>query len=524
VQSNEIILPDFPIEKFELSAKILSQYVNNKDIFKTHENAYRKAIGVTIECNFSTKNQRRSYFQDCNVINTNFESAGYLGSIFKDSDFTDCNFRYANFHSCNFENTLICSTSKSYLIKSAGFHKSTFSETIFRDISFFSCGFTDVMFSNCVFENCTFRLCSMENAIFRNCIFINVTMRTQNLEYVQFENPYMNQVILPFAPLTFLFKGLGYILHSSDKIMIYSAGTEGDQISPVDYAKLLPDFINFHLYEKNYFPLANIYIATKDYGLAYKSIIAGVLEALKIRDFRMLAHFCKIIYLNDVFSFEERQQLLENITTWAEIQSFRDSELHSYKLNIGNIRQMLIYDNFNKPTLTVLIKTNITTSKKIHILIECIEKLLPINEDNRHYIELRHNSPLDAEIILICHQYYDVFKTIALLYATLHGINKFVDIISSSVTKIQDIILKNDKHKKYRQEYLLVNQEKQLNLEKQMLDIEKLKNEINNFKKDYGEVREIIKSNNIEIYSLEHFLYNTPYIINNQFLGFKSKL
>jgi len=526
--SDELFLTDISVSQFTESSNTLLKHVKNKGNFFSQDRSYRNAIGVNIiQHNFATKNQRRSYFQDCNVVDTNFESAGYLGSTFRDTNFNNCNFKYGNFHSCSFEKVIFTSESISHTIESAGFHKSVFSETTFKNMSFFSCGFTDVLFNNCLFENCIFRLCSMENTVFNSCIFIDVSMPSQNLEYVQFENPHMERVLLPFAPLPYLFKGLKYILSAQEsaKIGIYSIDVVEKQITPHAYNALMSDFINFHMFEKNYFPLANIYISNNNYDLAYQAIVKGVLGSLKIRDFRMLRHFCKVVYLNDIFTVKERQELLENIIMWAEIQSFRIGERYNYELNIGSIHQMLLYNNYTKPTLNIRLKSNIVLTSKLQLLLEVLEEILPSNNLNKHYIELHHNSPFEVAIIFISDNFYDVFKTIALTYASLQGTQKFINLISSICEKIQDAILRSDSHKKNKQEMILNNlliEEKQRSIEKQSSEIEKLSIELKAIKDKSSNTEKFLNENMIQIYSINHHLSNVPHIVDSQFLNYHS--
>lgn len=271
--------------KLELAISNLSKHVNNKDIFILEKKNI--GIGPKIQGDLSKKMYRRSYYKDCIFESTICKSIGFSGSKFINTTFKNCDFENGNLHSCDFRNVSFIGEKRQFIMKNAGFHKSTFTDCIFQGMDIFSCGFTDAVFYNTTFYDCVIKLSSLENAQFIDCRFINVNLSTLNLEYVEFGNIFAIDTIFPFVTIPSAFGLLQQLPLLEDNNTIYSAGNNEHQLSISEYLELLKDFECFYYKQENYYALSNIYISMKKTDEAYNAITAGILNTIKIRDYRI---------------------------------------------------------------------------------------------------------------------------------------------------------------------------------------------------------------------------------------------
>ncbi|PWJ50490.1 pentapeptide repeat-containing protein [Faecalicatena contorta] len=348
-------LPIYSENEYLLAVDRLALHVNNKDIFSVSKQ--NGGVGLTISKDLSKKMYRQSYYKKCLFKDANLMNIGFAGSKFIDTKFEDCIFSNGNLHSCTFKDVVFTSSSnKTNNLDNAGFHKSTFTNCTFENLFIYSSGFTETIFFRVKFINCTIRLCSLENAQFADCTFINVNMSTLNIEYVDFENIKAQDCIFPFHTICSAYGLLSQLTEFGNN-KIFSAYSE--TLSIQEYKKLLPDFQKYYCKNEKYFPLTNIYIATNELDLAYESIMAGIIRTIQVRDFRSLKYFCKLVYLNNIFSVKQRRFLYENINKWISTEQFSLAEYHDYQLSASMIRDLLLNEDSKKPTLIFYLETNI---------------------------------------------------------------------------------------------------------------------------------------------------------------------
>lgn len=502
-------------EKYLLSLKELSKHVHDSSAFSAK--VVNGGLGIIITENLNKKNCRHSYYKDCLFDSTQCNSVGFAGSKFINTTFKTCDLENGNLHSCDFQDvTFSGQKGKMFKMVNVGFNKSTFTDCIFEDLHIFSCGFTDVVFYNTIFKKCTIRLCSLENAQFINCHFVNTDMSTINLEYTEFQNISAKRSIFPFTTIPTAHGLLKQLPSLSSDNMIYSASNENHQLSILEYLDCLEDFKIFYKSKGNYYALANIYLSQEQNENAYNTIEYGILNTIKTRDFRMMRHFCKLVYLNNIFTPWQRRVLFENITKWVTHENLSLAEYHNYQLFAGHIREMLINNDYEKPTLYFYLETNIEPNEtyKQVTLLTIIDQILAYCKVPSSSIELRHNSAYVDYLTVICDSLAQLSQVLIMIYGSLAGVTLFASGIKKIVSSTQNIISNHDQHiiskleqekmqleiADMKQQYAYKQKLDEIEYQKAIAELEKLYLEIEDIEKEVGSHREILLENGVKVF------------------------
>lgn len=506
-------LPNYSDKEYLMAIDKLALHVNNKDIFA--DSKRNEGLGITISEDLSKKMYRQSYYRQCVFKEATLVDIGFAGSKFIDTQFLDCNLKNGNLHSCSFDRVIFTSSStEPFEINNAGFHKSTFTDSIFKNLLIYSCGFTDAIFYNVKFINCTIRLCSMENAQFIDCIFSNVNMSTLNIEYVDFRNISAEMCIFPFHTICSTFSLLNQLSKLGNN-SVYSASSPDKRIGIKEYQTLLPDFKRYYSKNEKLFPLANIFISMNEIDLAYEAIMIGIVKTIQLRDFRSLKYFCKLVYLNNIFSIKQRRLLYENINKWISKEQFSLAEYHDYQLSASMLRDWLLNEDSQKPTLNFYLETNIEPHEKLKQVefLTIIDQLMEKSEVSSSSIELRHNSAFVDFLTVVCENMEQISKVLLMIYGSLTGITVFATSIKKVFESSQTTILNNDQHKlnKLQQEKLFLEiermkkdqlyseQNQQLDYAKTLVEYEKAKLDYDEMLKLSGNYNEILLDKDIKI-------------------------
>ena len=400
-----------------------------------------------------------------------------------------------------------------------GFHKSTFTDCVFQNLYIFSCGFTDVVFYNTTFKNCTIKLSSFENAQFINCRFIDANLSTLNLEYTEFDNIYASHTVFPFATLPSAFGLLQQLPLLGDSNTIYSASKDNQNISISEYLELIKDFEYFYYKKENYYALSNIYISLNKIDEAYETIRTGILNTIKIRDYRVLHHFCKLVYLCNIFTIQQRRNLYENITHWIAHENLSISEYHNYQVFMGSVHGLLLNNDYDNLTLYFYLKTNINpheTEKQV-VLLSTIDNILAYCRVDSSSIELRHNSAYIDFLTVVCKNFAQFSQVLIMIYSSLAGIGLFATGIKKIMDATQNTIINHDQHitnkleqEKLRLEIANIKQEQEykkqmdeIEYKKAVAELEKLNYELDNIQAEAKSYNQILLDNNIKV-SIAH--------------------
>ena len=376
-------------EAKKLSIK-LTEHMNNKLYY--NPTPLKVNNGVLINADYSTKNLRQSFFQECTFDGVNYQDSGLAGSLFLDSEFHESNLVNTNFQSCDFRNCQFKNIAE-------GLKYTRFSKSIFTNSSFDNCVFNGTLMNDTIFTDCSFTDCSwipvaIENTIFKNTVLQNVKFKSMNFEFSTFDNIRLDNVKLPFPTIPYIYNGLNYLVSTSDNVKITSAKKK-DGLTIDEYLEQLDNLCAFYKYTHNYFPLTNILICKRMYKEAFASVITGINFSIELRRFRMLRNYCKQLkYINDI-AMHERQALYSYILDKISKMNFQKFEYENLNTYLPEVRQILL-DDLSKEKLELSLSTNIEgeDTKKLSILLEVVERLL--QGKCEYSIELRHNSPWDV--------------------------------------------------------------------------------------------------------------------------------
>lgn len=428
--------------KFDSAREILLSHVSNKANYR--EDQYKVFNGVTLsEKNFSTQNQRRSYFKECQFNNVKFSDSGFSGSKFYFCDFIDCEMNFAIMDSCEFKScNFKYSTPKKIL--GASFCDSSFFDTAFFNCYFQSSSFTAAYFYKTTIINSQINGVIWENAIFESTTFENVLLDNLNFEFSHFKDVHFINTTLPFATIPFIFEGLEYLLTTTDSIKIETINLNhhDNTMSKEEYIQLLPLLITFYSNTNNYFPLANILIATNNRDKAFNVIRTGVQFCIKIRDFRLLSYFSKLMNLHD-FSIIQKKVIYNEIMQLVAISDLNKYERNLFNKNINNIRDNLINQRIDS-YINIDLNTNILSDEynKLLTLIESINNLTDIfKSDSTFYLELRHNSPYDIFITFFSQNIPTIIEFISLALVAFKGYAYYKE----TILKLKNLDLQNQK-------------------------------------------------------------------------------
>lgn len=247
----------------------------------------------------------------------------------------------------------------------------------------------------------------------------------------------MVNVTLPPYQVPFIIGASACLKKSDGSNFVY---TDNGKIGSNEYLKLYDDLAAYFYAHNNYFPLANILIFKGAHNDAFEFIQRGILEAFDYFDFRMIKHYCRLACSNKSFSQEQMKRLYD-LTTNLSFQSTWDVRtLHSYLLNIGEIRELLLNNSENRQRVEFVVKTSIDKDdlQSVNVLYNEINAIIRSCCSDTHIdaIELRHNSPYELYITCIDYLPY-VLLFISGMYSILAAGNKFVDIYKN----VQEAIL-----------------------------------------------------------------------------------
>lgn len=390
--------------KLEASIQRLNQHMKNKKFFKPY--AFHMFNESTIEEDFSGRNMRQSYYTKCEFINCNFFEAGFLGSSFRKCIFTDCNFNYADFQSCAFQNCkFVFSTEDAHNMEAARFGKSIFQECVISDVLLHYVDFSACVIEGGIFSNLKCKSIRIEDAIIKKAKFSTIRFSAQNFDFLLIEDIYTHDIVVPFPAIPSIYNGIQYLQTTSDDIQITSYGKNGfERISKDEYLALIPDFEIYYIATQNFFPLSNIYLAKGHTEKALEALISGIIQSVKLRNFRMVKHYCQAVRYSKLFSAHEKHMLFNKISMAIAQSNLTSIEQQDMQLYWGGIKEDLLNEHSN-PHIDITLSTTIESNdyEKIAVFIQGIENIIAlyVGKNETHHIEIRHDSPVSFFIQLV---------------------------------------------------------------------------------------------------------------------------
>ena len=430
------------VEKVDLLNAIdnLNAHMKNKTYFKPYTFSINK--NTNIKEDFSSKNKRQSYFYDCIFEECNFFEASFAGSIFVKCDFINCMFDFSKFQSCDFRScNLIFSGNDMKEIHSVNFSKSVLFDCKLVNLFLNSANMGETVFDNVEIINNKWRSVLVENMIIKNSILRDMRFASQNFDFLTIENLKTYNTIIPFPALPYIINGLTYLYKTADEISFTSCNSKNNRISKSEYIRLIDDFEIYYTYVNEYFPLANIMIAQERLNDAIYVTYLGIIQSLKLKNFRMIYQFCKLVQINPKFTIQYKKRLYQQIQLEIDKEELSKEDYKILNVYLGKIKDILLNTTIT-PQLVLDIKTNIDSTEinKIPIFIQEIEKLifLYMKENEEHFIEIHHNS-LENFIIQITADPEQLIIFLAAFFTCIGYSSQFVAYLFK---KAKDLFLK----------------------------------------------------------------------------------
>lgn len=400
-------------EQTQKSIQNLQQNLSDHDVL--NGSMFQIVNGAEICHNYTRKSLKRINANDCHFNESIFRAVAAVGSRFSGVRFRKCDFSASNFQYCYFINVYF--EEKSFAV-GANFSHSMFIECHFYNINVKECSFFDCQFHGCTFSLSKINSITLENSLFSHCTIQDMDLAHLNLEYTQIDETSIREVILPPYQVAYIIGGPHYLFATNDPIYIY---TDSGKVSIAQYKKLVDDLLVYYQAQNEFFPMANIMIGLNEYekGLAY--IQEGIREAFDYFDFRMVKHYCKLAISCSHFSHAQLKFLYDLITELSYKKGMGVKELHSYFINIGEIRELLLNTLDNKERVEFIIKTDIDKDDlpRVNELYNQICKTLSdyCSPDHIDSVELRHNSPY--ELLITC---IDTIPAILVLIPAMYSL------------------------------------------------------------------------------------------------------
>lgn len=432
---------NFEVSKIDQKEEI----INAKNILSMHVTnvannnlKFERAYKATYNDDYSFNSLKRSKIIECTCENAKFISATFTGSIFENTSFVNCDFSNVSLDFCLFYKCIFLSDRIEKGIINANLGNTNFVQCEWKVLPINKSVLSNSLFEHNTFDQCTIQYSSFENTIFQSCIFKNMELREINLEFSEFVNPVFEDVTLPFSQIPYTFGLLDRLTENKEKIYV-SSSTGEKKLSTIEYLNILPQILPYYIENEEFFPIANIYIALKDYEKAFQAILSGMRKASYEKDFRMLKHFCKLAVSSGWCDREKIKTLYSFIYDVRNFEPMIAYQRHNYYLHLGDFRKILLFSDSTLPTLHVQLQTNILPDRteNIALVIESLNHLINvIGEENVvSSFELHHESPY--EIILIIVGGLVLLKLIA---ENIHS-------ICEPIKDIQEIIINNQQIK-----------------------------------------------------------------------------
>ncbi len=484
---------DVPYEEMIAAQAELRKYAKNKDFFRIDQ--YKINVGIQISKDYSNLNQRRSFYSECMFTKSNFTNTGFTGSIFSNCNFKDNVLKHTVFDSCNFRQcNFTRSTNGNNVLEGTNFNNAVFVDCTFEGVVLDAGIASNALFENVIFKNCVFLGMLWEASTFEDVYFDNCQLKGLNFEQCIFENIHMNNIRLLFPTIPFIINGIKYLMETDDNVYVSSADNPNGRMDKAEYLKLLPTLEKFYYGTKNYFPLANIYIAQEKYQNAYNAIIHGLRLAIQLRSFKSLRSFCLLLKTIPVLEPKHYNYAFECIQNEIGHQFFSSTDFYILSQYLGEVRQLLMSGK-RGTVVGITIKTGINSDDydKLGILISVLNSIIDYSSTKaNNYIEIRHFSPYDIFCQITANPEC-IFSVIGIIYSALLGIDtlykKHKENVQKSIEEKQTLA-QTELIKAQTEQIKLDNLLKKQQLEK---DNEKIK-----------QARETIYANQIIINNISH--------------------
>ena len=386
----------FDGEQARFARKFLDEL--GSDGVKNNNRPFGTGKGLLILEDFTGDSIKRSRLVDSQFTGSDFSMAAVTGSQFTRVDFDNCHLLGANFQNCDFlESTFHADDWERKVIQFCHFGQSSFVNCSFDAVLFSGCSFHQVTFQGSHFNGAQIESSTLEGAEFIGCKLTGIELSHINLDFATFQNCQMSKVGFALYQVPYTFGLLDYLLSTDDDVWL-SVSKDGveREVELDEYREILPYLEVYYADLEEYFPLANLMLATERREEAYDCVIAGIKKAMGEFDFRMVEYFAQLATQNNIFSMAEKKQIYSIVEQTALEKVTKAADMHRYLLHKSWIRDILLNDMYGQQTLEMSFETSIpmddfeAASELGQMLNEVCERYT--DKKSIHRVELRHSS------------------------------------------------------------------------------------------------------------------------------------
>lgn len=346
---------------------------------------------------FTGQRIKNGHYEGCNFNKNSFKYAGASGTRFRTCTLNDCIIQGANMQFCDFSNSHIQSSNNTEaMIDASNLNQSCFYNTELHNLHIENSSISQSQFFETKIYDCNFTHTTLQDNNFRDAVIQSSSFIGCNMEFSILHNTILENVILPFHQIPYIFNGLESISLPENSVKITSSMKNAPILNVEEYLKLLPVFSHYYLEEREYFPLANIALFEKEQALAQKYIYEGLKEYIRQRDFRRLKSLCRLAVIHGDFERHFLSELYFRIVHYFMSVELTAGEQYQFNLHIDEIKNIL-FDNTEKSHIVLALKTNLTIedSEEFISLLYTLEDCLQYNKipNNEYSFEIKHNSP-----------------------------------------------------------------------------------------------------------------------------------
>lgn len=317
------------------------------------KNDWRPAIGASFkDQSFQALSMKRGIAKNCSFYNCDFRRVAGTGSHWSKSKFINCDFGETNFDYADFKNTDFVYDKIPFKTEhhgGPGFIGASFSGASFKNSSLQNVyargtSLSKIDFSDSRLLDCHIQSCTLEGSNFSNAKISNMSFDRINIEYCDFKNAIFDNVNIALMQFPYVF-GINEETIRSGSLGIQTDDTNNfvDGILPWnDLLKIIPYLVSYYLSNQNYFPICNLYLASKRYEEFVNYLNLGIRHSMIQGDFRTIKFLCKLANTSGLFSNDELYELYVLIKL-TYVESINDTFItHSYHMHEGEIRRELL--------------------------------------------------------------------------------------------------------------------------------------------------------------------------------------
>ena len=385
------------ITKLEIDNAQICLTQLNKDFFDNYQVFSEPITGHIFSGNTVIPSFLKARFEQCNFLSTELVGIAGTNSIFdicqlKNCNITNSNYKFSGFFSSSIENSII---------KNSCFEDVIFDKADFIKCNVEGCAFTNSIISQTKLESLSINYCDFEGSLLRNVQLNNIDFSMDGFNYVEFDNVSIKNTVFPFADIFHCFNGLELLSKYANDIILSFQNDE--TISGNRCLDLLDVFLVFFHSKNDFMAVANIYIYRGETEKAYWSILNGLKNGLKRKDFKLIFNLCKLASYNSFFTKKQLRDFYVLLQSDIVVSHLNVYEYKYYLEKMNKIKSLLIDNPFGMPQLVIEISTDILPDdyENLKKLIQRIDKIVEtqLPQANK-YLSLRHNSPDVLEIFL----------------------------------------------------------------------------------------------------------------------------